>query len=77
MKVVKWQQQLTSIGATFFSFRVPTTIVIVEDGDGVAITSFGTKARVVEVGSNMEVLFFHVITIVAKSWQQLWHQLLM
>ncbi len=66
MKVVKGQQQLTSTTSTFFSFRVPTTIVIAEDGDGVTITSFGTKTKVLEVGSNVEVFFFHVITVVAE-----------
>jgi hypothetical protein len=66
LKVVKGQQQLTSITTTLSFFRVPTTIVIVEDGDGVAITSFGTKEKVIKVGNNVEMFFFHVITIVVK-----------
>ncbi len=66
MKIVKGQQQLTSRITTFSSFVVLTTIVIAEDGDGVAITSFGTKAKVVEVGSNVEVLFFHVILVIGN-----------
>lgn len=66
MKVVKGQQQLTSTAVTFSSFKVPTSIVIVQDGDGVAITSFGIEAKVVEVGNNVEVFFFHVIIVVAE-----------
>ncbi len=65
MKVVK-RQQLTSIAITFSSFKVPTIIVIVEDGDGVAITSFGTEEKVVKIGNNVEVLFFHVIIVVVE-----------
>jgi hypothetical protein len=45
LKVIKRQQQLTSTTKTFFSSKILTTIIIAEDGDGVA-TSFG-----VEVGS--------------------------
>jgi hypothetical protein len=50
---------------TLSSSKVPTFTVIVEDGDDVT-TSFGAKAKVVEVGTNVEVFFFHVVVVVAE-----------
>jgi hypothetical protein len=41
---------------TFSSSKVLTFIIIVEDGDDVT-TSFGTKEKVIEVGSNVESYF--------------------
>jgi len=41
-------------------------IIIARVGDGVATTSFGVVGKIVEVGSSMEMFFFHVIVIVVK-----------
>lgn len=35
-------------------------------GDGVATTSFGVVAKIVEVDSSMEMFFFHVVVVVVK-----------
>jgi hypothetical protein len=42
------------------------TIIIAHVGDGVATTSFGVVAKIVEVSSSMEMFFFHVIVVVVK-----------
>ncbi len=39
------------------------TTIIAQVGDGVIATSFGIIARIVEVGSSIEMLFFHVIVV--------------
>jgi hypothetical protein len=39
--------------------------IIAQVGDGVT-TSFGVVAKIVEVGSSMEVFFFHVLVVVVE-----------
>ncbi len=39
------------------------TTIIAQVGDGVVATSFGIIARIVEVGSSIEVFFFHVVVV--------------